>query len=82
MTVLVGVGAVFLGSVLVLLSRTFADNCFVPAPKNKRQSAFVIYMGFGDSSLARLYRWITMMVVGLASIAVGAGVLSGAIPVS
>ena len=82
MTVLVGVGAVFLGIVLVLSSRSFADNCFVPAPKNRRQSAFVIYMGFGDSYLARLYRWLTMMVGGVASIAVGAGVLSGAIPLS
>ena len=39
-------------------------------------------MGFGDSYLARLYRWLTMMVGGVASIAVGAGVLSGAIPLS
>lgn len=81
MRLLIATAFVVLGALFIAASRFVADRFFVPKPADKRQSSFLVFLGLGDSYPARLYRWFSMMTVGLALIGVGIGIVAGAIEV-
>lgn len=81
MRTLIAVTLIAVGLMLVTFSRVVADTLFVPKKPDGRQSPLTVFLGFGDSYLARLYRWFTMVIVGLVFIGVGIAAAAGAVKV-